>query len=120
MQRKCLKTRHWNLWRQELQKRSVQEIVKRGADLYDKLVGFVEDLKTLGQRLAQARDSYDSAYSKLYTGKGNLIRRAETLKELGVKPLKTLPAELVEAALEVPALSATSEEEGEQAQGGDG
>jgi DNA recombination protein RmuC len=109
-----------NLWRQELQKRSVQEIVKRGADLYDKLVGFVEDLKTLGQRLAQARDSYDSAYSKLYTGKGNVIRRAETLKELGVKPLKALPAELVEAALEVPALSATTEEEGQKAQGGDG
>ena len=48
-----------NLWRQELQKRNVQEIVKRGAELYDKLVGFVEDLKTVGQRLAQARDSYD-------------------------------------------------------------
>jgi DNA recombination protein RmuC len=107
-----------NLWRQELQKRSVQEIVKRGADLYDKLVGFVEDLKTLGQRLAQARDSYDSAYSKLYSGKGNVIRRAEMLKELGVKPLKTLPAELVEAALEVPALSAAPEEEGEKVQGG--
>lgn len=107
-----------NLWRQELQKRSVQEIVKRGADLYDKLVGFVEDLKTLGQRLAQARDSYDSAYSKLYTGKGNLIRRAETLKELGVKPLNTLPADLVEASIETLALSATSGEEGEKVQGG--
>jgi DNA recombination protein RmuC len=37
----------------------VLEVVKRGAELYDKLVGFVEDLKTLGQRLAQAKDSYD-------------------------------------------------------------
>ncbi len=109
-----------NLWRQELQKRSVQEIAKRGADLYDKLVGFVEDLKTLGQRLTQAKDSYDSAYSKLYTGKGNVIRRAETLKELGVKPSKTLPADLVEAALEAPALSAISGDEGAKVQGAEG
>jgi hypothetical protein len=40
------------------------------------------------------------------------------LRELGVKPLKTLPAELVEAALEAPALSATPEDESEKVQGG--
>jgi len=108
-----------NLWRQELQKRSVQEIVKRGALLYDKLVGFVEDLETLGQALAQAKDSYDSAHSKLHTGKGNLIRQAEKLRELGVKPLKTLPAELVEAALEAPALPSTPEDESDTGQGGE-
>jgi DNA recombination protein RmuC len=100
-----------NLWRQELQKRSVQEVVKRGAELYDKLVGFVEDLKTVGQRLSQARDSYDSAYAKLYTGKGNVIRKAEMLKEHGVKPSKALPAELVDAALEVPSLAAIPEDD---------
>ena len=108
-----------NLWRQELQKRNVQEIVKRGAELYDKLVGFVEDLKAVGQRLAQARDSYDSAYAKLYTGRGSVIRRAEMLKELGVKPSKTLPAELVEVALEVPALPAAPGDESETEQGGE-
>ncbi len=98
-----------NLWTQELQKRNVQEIVRRGADLYDKLVGFVEDLRTLGQRLTQAKDTYDSAYSKLYTGRGNVIRRAEMLKELGVKPSKALPGELVESAIEVSALPETAE-----------
>jgi len=102
-----------NLWRQELQKRNVQEVVKRGAELYDKLVGFVEDLKTLGQRLAQARDSYDSAYAKLHTGKGNVIRQAEMLKGLGVKPSKVLPVELVDAALDVPSLAAVPEDESE-------
>jgi hypothetical protein len=49
--------------------------------------------------------------------KGNVIRRAEMLKELGVKPLKTLPAELVEATLQAPALSTTSEDESETVQG---
>ena len=51
-----------------------QEIARRGAELYDKLVGFVEDLDAVGQRLEQAKDSYESAHAKLYTGRGNVIR----------------------------------------------
>jgi DNA recombination protein RmuC len=93
-----------NLWRQELQKRSVQDIVRRGAELYNKLVGFVDDLKKVGERLVQAKDSYDTAYAKLSTGKGNVIRQAEMLKGLGVKPAKSLPSELIEAAGEIPEL----------------
>ncbi len=103
-----------NLWTQEDQKRNFQEIAQRGADLYDKLVGFVEDLKTVGQRLEQAKDSYDSAFTKLCTGKGNVIRRAEMLKQLGVRPSKALPTELVEMAIEVPALPAADDGGGEQ------
>jgi DNA recombination protein RmuC len=91
-----------NLWRQEQQNRNVQEIAKCGADMYDKLVSFVEELSKVGERLGQAKDSYDSAYSKLHTGRGNLIRRAETLRDLGVKPTKSLPLELVENAQEAP------------------
>jgi len=87
-----------HLWRQERQKQNVQEIVNRGAELYDKLVGFVEDLKDLGARLEQARNSYGSALSRLSQGKGNVIRQAEMLKSLGVKPKKSLPAELVDAS----------------------
>jgi len=93
-----------NLWRQELQKRSIQDIVRRGAELYDKLVGFVDDLQKVGERLVQAKDSYDTAYAKLFTGRGNVIRQAEMLKGLGVKPTKSLPAQLVEAAVEIPVL----------------
>jgi DNA recombination protein RmuC len=72
-------------------------------------------LKTLGQRLIQAKDSYDSAYAKLSTGRGNVIRQAEMLKELGVKPSKALPPELVESAIEVAALPTTTESETEPA-----
>jgi len=107
-----------NLWTQELQKRSVQDIFKRAAELYDKFVGFVEDLKTLGQRLTQAKDSYDSAYAKLSTGRGNVIRQAEMLKQLGVKPMKSLPPELVDAAIDVEALPAAPEAEIESGKGG--
>ena len=89
-----------HLWRQERQKQNVQDIVNRGAELYDKLVGFVEDLKSVGERLEQAKSSYGEALNKLSTGKGNVIRQAEMLKELGVKPKKNLPQELVEASAE--------------------
>lgn len=85
-----------HLWRQEQQGKNAQEIAKRGAELYDKLAGFVEELKNLGTRLDQARKSYDDACGKFYSGKGNVIRQAEMLKELGVKPAKSLPSELIE------------------------
>jgi DNA recombination protein RmuC len=89
-----------HLWRQERQKQNVQEIVNRGAELYDKLVGFVDDLKDVGARLEQAKASYGAALSKFSTGKGNVIRQAEMLKDMGVKPKKNLPAELVEESTE--------------------
>ncbi|MDP2657854.1 MAG: DNA recombination protein RmuC [Candidatus Deferrimicrobium sp.] len=85
-----------HLWRQEAQSRNALEIARRGAELYDKFVGFVEDLEALGGRLKQAQKEYDAAYGKLTGGRGNLIRQAEMLKELGVKPSKALRSELTE------------------------
>ena len=89
-----------HLWRQERQKQNVQDIVNRGAELYDKLVGFVDDLNDVGTRLEQAKSSYGLALSKLSTGKGNVIRQAEMLKAFGVKPKKSLPTDLVDASAE--------------------
>jgi DNA recombination protein RmuC len=89
-----------SLWRQEAQNRNAQDIAKRGAELYDKLAGFVEDMESLGNRLGQAQKDYDGAISKLATGRGNLIRQAEMLKKLGVKPNKALPTPMVEQAHE--------------------
>jgi DNA recombination protein RmuC len=89
-----------HLWKQEQQTRNVVEIAKRGGDLYDKFVGFVEDLRAVGMRLGQAKDSYDEAYGKLSTGRGNLVRQAEVLRGMGVKAKKALPAELTARASE--------------------
>jgi DNA recombination protein RmuC len=80
-----------HLWRQEHQNRNAQEIARQCAMLYDKFVGFVEDLDKVGQRLEQAQTSYSDAVGKLKTGRGNLIRTAENVKKLGVKPNKSLP-----------------------------
>ncbi|MGA7885520.1 MAG: DNA recombination protein RmuC [Acidobacteriaceae bacterium] len=88
------------LWRQEQQTRNVQEIVRRGGELYDKLAAFAKDLTDVGKSLEAARQSYDDAYRKLAQGKGNAIRQAEMLKSLGVKPTKSLPLALVEQAMD--------------------
>ncbi|HEY6641111.1 DNA recombination protein RmuC [Povalibacter sp.] len=89
-----------HLWRQEAQSRNAQDIAKRGAELYDRLQAFVLDLEKVGDRLRQAQDSFNDARDKLSKNKGNVIRQAEMLKKLGVKPTKALPLTLVETALE--------------------
>lgn len=91
-----------HLWRQEQQSRNAQDIASRGAELYDKLVGFVEDMENLGAKLQQAQKAYDGAYGKFAGGRGNVIRQAEMLKELGVKPAKQLPQKLVDQSRDEP------------------
>jgi DNA recombination protein RmuC len=87
-----------HLWRQEAQSRNAQDIAKRGAELYDKLSAFVADLQRVGAKLKDAQSAYDDAEKRLATGKGNVIRQAVMLKELGLKTAKSLPAPLVEAS----------------------
>lgn len=89
-----------NLWRQEQQTRNAQDIAKRGGELYDKLVGFVVDFEKIGGRLKQAQHSYDDAFRKLTIGNGNVIRQAQMLKDMGIKPSKSLPTTMIESALE--------------------
>jgi DNA recombination protein RmuC len=89
-----------NIWRQEQQKRNVLEIADQSGALYDKFVGFVEDLSEIGDRLRQAQQSYDAAHNKLTSGKGNLIGRAERMLQLGAKASKRLQQNLVDAATE--------------------
>jgi DNA recombination protein RmuC len=104
------------LWQQEVQARSVQDVMSRGAELYDKFVGFVSDLEAVGKNLRSADQSYSSAMKKLSEGRGNLIRQVEMLKGLGVRTGKSLPRNLLDAA-EVEesglALAASAGENGE-------
>lgn len=85
-----------HLWRQEQQSRNSQDIAKRGAELYDRLVGFVEDLQAVGSRLTQAQTAFDGAFKKLTSNKGNVIRQAEMLRDLGVKPGKAMPVSVLD------------------------
>lgn len=85
-----------HLWRQEAQSRNAQEIAQRGAELYDKFAGFTSNFEALGQRIRQAQQEFDLAHSKLATGRGNLIRQAEKLRELGIKPSKEISSSLLQ------------------------
>ncbi len=89
------------IWRSEYQSQNTKDIVKRGAELYDKLVGFVDDMQKIGDHMTRAKDTYDKAYNKFKGGKGNVIRQAELLKNLGVKPSKQLPDEVIDASMAI-------------------
>jgi DNA recombination protein RmuC len=91
-----------HVWRQEQQNRNAQEIARLCGAMYDKFVGFVEDLTGVGERLNQTQKSYEEAFKKLSTGNGNLIRSAQKVRELGVKPNKTLSNALIEKSSEEP------------------
>jgi DNA recombination protein RmuC len=81
-----------HMWRQEDQNRNSLAIAKQAGSLYDKFVGFVEAFEEIGSRLQQAGNAWETARKRLATGRGNLISRAETLKELGVQSGKNLPS----------------------------
>lgn len=86
------------IWRQERQKRNVLEIARQSGMLYDKFVGFVEDLREVGLRLDHAQQSLNGALNKLSDSKkygDTLIGRAQKIKELGAKASKSLPAEFL-------------------------
>lgn len=87
-----------NLWRQEQQARSVQEIVDRGTKLYEKFVNFISDLEDVGKGLRQADKSYDAAMKKLSSGRDNLIVQVEKLKKTGIRTSKELPVKLLDQA----------------------
>ena len=85
-----------NIWRYEHQNKNALEIADRAGALYDKFVGFVNDLERVGDQIENTRKAYDGAHNKLVSGKGNLIGRAQSLIDLGVKSRKQLPATVLQ------------------------
>ncbi|MDD9959627.1 MAG: DNA recombination protein RmuC [Gammaproteobacteria bacterium] len=89
-----------NLWRLAQQNQNANEIAEKAGALYDKFVAFVDDLDEVGQRIDSARKSFDKAHNKLVSGRGNLVKRAESLKELGAKTSKQQKTDKLSVALE--------------------
>ena len=80
-----------SIWKQENQTKNAQEIARLSGTLYDKFVGFTNDLEKIKNNIDRASGAYDDALKKLKTGTGNIIRTAEKIKELGAKNSKSLP-----------------------------
>ena len=89
-----------NIWKQEHQNRNVLEIAKQSGALYDKFVGFVNDLIDVGNRMDHAKSSYEGAMKKLTEGRDNLVNKTERIRKLGVKTSKSLPQNIVDRAKE--------------------
>lgn len=85
-----------DVWKRADQNQNAEEIARQAAALYDKFEGFVADLLKIGKKMDDAKGDYENAMKKLSTGRGNLVKSAESLKLLGVRPKKSLPDALVE------------------------
>lgn len=84
-----------DLWKREYQNQNAVEIAERGAKLYDKFVGFVSNLESVGKSIDKAQENYNDAFKQLSTGNDNLVIQATKLKNLGLKNKKDLPKEIV-------------------------
>lgn len=83
------------LWTRDKQTKYALKIAEEGGKLYDKFVGFVNDMQTVEQSLGKASEAYASAMSKLHTGRGCIVSKVENLKKLGAKTSKTLPSDML-------------------------
>lgn len=79
-----------HIWRTERQEQNAQEIASQAEALYDKFASFVDDLTKIGDQIEKSQESYEKALNKLSSGKGNLLRRVEKMKALGLKPKKQI------------------------------
>lgn len=85
----------YQLWTREKQTENAVNIALQTGRLYDKFVGFIEDMNSVGSSLAKAESSFSNAMNKLSEGKGNIVGRIEEIRKLGAKASKSLPQSLL-------------------------
>ena len=93
-----------NVWKQENQNRNSLEIARQATSLYEKFVGFTNDLIDIGNQIKKTQTVYEGAMNKLTTGNGNLVRSVERFKSLGIKPSKNVDPRLVDRSTDQPDL----------------
>lgn len=85
-----------SVWKQERQTKNAIEIAKQSGALYDKFVGFIEDMDKIGKSIDASRTAYDGAINKLHKGSGNLVKRAQEIEKLGAKTTKQIASKFIE------------------------
>ena len=86
-----------DLWKREYQAKNVQEIIRRGTLLYEKIVGFTDTYLAIGDRLKALQNDYDHALNQLSDGNGSLVRQADRLQKMGLTPKKKISNRLLTA-----------------------
>ena len=84
------------LWSHDRQTRNAIEIANAGGRMYDKFVGFIDDMRKIEKTINLTHDAFNSAMTKLSEGRGNLVSHAEKMRTLGAKATKALPDSLKE------------------------
>ncbi|MGL4347410.1 MAG: DNA recombination protein RmuC [Chitinophagaceae bacterium] len=87
-----------NIWRQEYQNKNAIEIATKAGNLYDKFVGFLGDLEKVGNKMNEAHNAYKDAMNKGLSGTGNIVKKMEDLKKLGVTAGKAIPPKYIDRA----------------------
>ncbi len=100
-----------DLWRRDQQNRNAQRIAEAGGRLYDKVAGFVSTLEGVQKSITNAAEGCDKAIKQLHTGRGNILRQTENLRELGAKTAKQLPTHYTEESEEFELLPTSPDEE---------
>lgn len=85
-----------SVWKQERQTKNAIEIAKQSGALYDKFVGFVEDMDKIGKSIDASHTAYENAINKLHKGSGNLVKRAQDIEKLGAKTSKQISSKFIE------------------------
>lgn len=85
-----------SIWKQEKQTKNALEIARQSGALYDKFVGFVDDMKNIEKHIEKTQEAYGKAWNKLVDGRGNLINSAEKIKKLGAKTTKEMESDIIE------------------------
>ena len=88
------------IWKQELQTRNALEIARKSGDLYDKFVMFYTSLEKVNSKLNETQTAFKDVFDDVKTGRGNLIKRVEDIKKLGIKASKELPPNVMQQAIE--------------------
>ncbi|WP_231458581.1 MULTISPECIES: DNA recombination protein RmuC [unclassified Pedobacter] len=88
-----------SMWKQERQNRNVLEIARLSGSMYDKFVGFISDMETIGKHIKNGQDAYDKAINKLSDGSGNLVNTSEKIKKLGAKATKQIDGKYLDEEL---------------------
>ena len=84
------------IWQQENQKKNVLEIARQSGALYEKFIGFTNDLEAVGKAIDNEHNKYEAAQNKLISGRGNLVNSVEKIKKLGAKTNKSISQDLID------------------------
>jgi DNA recombination protein RmuC len=84
------------MWQNYRMNKNVEEIMRQSSDLYDKFVSYAETFVKMDKDIENLRTHFEQARNQLNSGKGNVIKRLENMKQLGVNPKKEIPENIKE------------------------